>query len=79
MNSFSQPKPQEAAKYNGKGVEEKLRSLMRRKDDIIGKNKLTQRLEFGHTEASQYLNHSSQVKGILWNPHLSCFASYDEK
>ncbi|CAI2378793.1 unnamed protein product [Moneuplotes crassus] len=65
--------------YTGNLVEEKLRNLMRKKDEIINKTKLTQRLEFGHTQISQYVSHSSQVKGVIWNPNLNCFASYDEK
>ena len=79
MTTASSTKPQEIAKYAGKGIEEKLRSLIRRKDELIGKTKLTQRLEFGHAQTAQYLNHNIQVKGIIWNPNLNCFASYDEK
>jgi hypothetical protein len=44
---------------------------MRRKDDVIGKTKLTQKLEFGHIHAASYNNHSSNVKGIIWNSNLN--------
>ncbi|CAI2378645.1 unnamed protein product [Moneuplotes crassus] len=80
MSTSSVPqKKEQPTSTGGKGIEEKLRGLMRRKDELIGKTKLTQRLEFGHSQISQYLGHSTQVKGIIWNPNLNCFASYDEK
>ena len=79
MSSTSPVKSQDAYSGSGKNLEEKIRSLMRRKDDVIGKTKLTQKLEFGHIHAAAYNNHSSNVKGIIWNPNLNWFASYDEK
>lgn len=70
MATNSPEKAQEMLKA-GKNMEDKLRSLMRRKDELIGRTKLTQKLEFGHVHAASYNNHTSQVKGIIWNSNLN--------
>lgn len=79
MDTASPNKSQEEVKAGTKNLEDKIRALMRKKDEVIGKVKLTLKLEFGHIHASSYNNHGTQVKGIIWNENLNCFASYDEK
>jgi len=71
MQTSSPTKYQDTSAKSSKNLEEKIRSLMRRKDDIIGRTKLTQKLEFGHIHAAGYNNHSLNVKGIIWNSNLN--------
>lgn len=78
MKSLS-PKKMQEPRRNSRQTAERMRSMISKKNQYKGSQKIAKKLEFGHVHAWSYSHHTTQVKDIFWNANLNWFVSYDEK